>query len=285
MSASTVIFLLFFVLDYPVAAWTDASDPENPSSHTQAAPIQDNSFLIEEAYNQEDGVVQHISYMQRSFVTRDWVFTQTDEWPLRTVKHQLSLTMSALHSGGRPGFGLGDTAVHYRYQLAGNGNTKMALAPRLSLLLPSGNFRLGRGNGGWGLQTNLPASLQHNSWLITHWNAGMTWIPHAHNSLGAQNRSLSFNLGQSFIWLASPRFNGLFETLWTSTEDVVGPTKSVRRQDIYVSPGIRWAHNFANGLQIVPGVGVPTGVGPSAGKKGLIFYLSFEHPWGLAHSR
>ena len=47
------------------------------------SPIQDNSFLVEEAYNQEDGVIQHISLFQR-LSTGDWAFTQTDEWPLRS---------------------------------------------------------------------------------------------------------------------------------------------------------------------------------------------------------
>jgi len=46
-----------------------------------------------------------------------------------------------------------------------------------------------------------------------------------------------------------------------------------------LSPGIRWAHNFKNGLQIVPGIGVPLGVGPSAGEKAVFLYLSFEHPF------
>ena len=35
----------------------------------------------------------------------------------------------------------------------------------------------------------------------------------------------------------------------------------------------------------VPGIAVPIGVGPSAGEKGMIFYLSFEHPFALAHSK
>ena len=30
----------------------------------EPAPIQDNSFLVEEAYNQEDGVIQHISFVE-----------------------------------------------------------------------------------------------------------------------------------------------------------------------------------------------------------------------------
>jgi hypothetical protein len=66
---------------------------------------------------------------------------------------------------------------------------------------------------------------------------------------------------------------------------LVGVHKTQWSQDLYVSPGIRWAFNFRNGLQIVPGIAVPIGVGPSAGEKGMIFYLSFEHPFALAHSK
>ena len=55
-----------------------------------SAPIQDNSFLVEEAYNQEDGVVQHISSFERLTNSHDWVYTQTDEWPLRSLRHQVS---------------------------------------------------------------------------------------------------------------------------------------------------------------------------------------------------
>ncbi len=45
-----------------------------------------------------------------------------------------------------------------------------------------------------------------------------------------------------------------------------------------MSPGIRWAYNFKSGLQIVPGLATPLGVGPSSGDKGIIIYLSFEQP-------
>jgi hypothetical protein len=48
---------------------------------------------------------------------------------------------------------------------------------------------------------------------------------------------------------------------------------------LYLNPGIRWAYNFKNGLQIVPGIAVPLGIGPSAGEKGILLYLSFEHPF------
>jgi hypothetical protein len=87
------------------------------------------------------------------------------------------------------------------------------------------------------------------------------------------------------VWLIKPRFNALLETLWTSNAEVVAPGKTNQRHDLYVSPGIRWAYNFKSGLQIVPGIGFPVGVGPSAGDKGMLLYLSFEHPFKLAHSR
>ena len=252
-----------------------------------SAPIQDNSFLVEEAYNQEDGVVQHISSFERLTNSHDWVYTQTDEWPLRSLRHQVSITLAGTHSGSFAGSGAGwgDTALNYRYQLLGSGETKFAIAPRVSVLLPSGALRYGRGSGGLGMQMNLPVSVQHSRQIVTHWNAGATWVPHALNQNHAKSSTTAFNLGQSIVWLAKPRFNVLLETLWTSSEDVLAAEKVRRSQDLYLSPGLRWAHNLENGLQIVPGVALPFGVGPCSGEKGVILYLSFEHPFSFAHSR
>jgi hypothetical protein len=251
-----------------------------------SAPIQDNSFLVEEAYNQEDGVVQHISSFERLTNSHDWVYTQTDEWPLRSLRHQVSITLAGTHSGSFAGSGAGwgDTALNYRYQLLGSGETKFAIAPRVSVMLPSGDHRYGRGSGGLGMQMNLPVSVQHSRQIVTHWNAGATWVPHALNQNHAKASTTAFNLGQSIVWLAKPRFNILLETLWTSSEDVLAAGKVRRSQDLYLSPGLRWAHNLENGLQIVPGVAFPFGVGPCSGEKGVILYLSFEHPFSFAHS-
>ncbi len=263
-----------------------AETPDSPPSGF-TGPIQDNSFLVEEAYNQEDGVVQHISFFER-LATGEWAFTQTDEWPLRSLKHQLSLTMTASQPGAdpSPGAGWGDTFINYRYQLVGSGDAMVAIAPRVSLLLPTGSAALGRGVGGVGLQTLLPISIQHNRYLVTNWNVGATWIPRAQNDLHQRANALDINLGQSFVWLVKPRFNALLETVWYSNVNVTSAGTTARQQDLYVSPGIRWAYNFKkNDLQIVPGVGFPLGIGPSAGQKGFIVYLSFEHALAFAHSR
>ena len=283
------LFFFLFLSFFPLMTGQSPAQDFESLAQTQRSspPIQDNSFLIEEAYNQEDGVIQHISMFERLVNSRDWVYTQTDEWPVRSYRHQVSVTLAANHAGSfvGSGAGWGDTAFNYRYQLVGSGETKLAVAPRLSVLFPTGDPTCGRGYGGLGLQTNLPLSIQHSARLVSHWNAGTTWIPHTRDERGNVASTVGFNLGQSLVWLATPRVNFLVETLWTSSQSVVGPNQTQRSQDLYISPGIRWAYNLRRGLQIVPGIAAPVGVGPSAGETGVIVYLSFEHPFALAHSR
>lgn len=249
----------------------------------QEPAIQDNSFLVEESYNQEPGVVQEISMFTWSSLTNNWAYTFTNEWPVTGIKHQFSYTIAVSHSGdfARSGAGFGDTALNYRYQLMGSGETRVAISPRVSLLLPSGDPQKGRGLGGAGLQTNLPVSVVLNPKLVTHWNAGATWIPHGKNELGDRAGLTGYNVGQSFVWLAKPRFNLMLETVYSDMESVVAPGKTLRGKTLLLSPGARWSYNFKSGLQIVPGIAVPIGAGPSAGDKGLIFYLSFEQPLKL----
>jgi len=248
----------------------------------EATPIQDNSFLIEEAYNQEYGVVQHINTIGHSWTSNDRVYTFTQEWPAgKYFKNQLSYTAAATSPGAFPraGLGWGDLALNYRYQLVGSGETRVAFAPRASVLLPSGDSRLGRGFGGYSVQINLPLSVVVNKHFVTHWNVGTTIVPRAKDAEGQRAATYGYNLGQSIVWLARPRFNVLLETLWSGSESVTGPNKTLRSHSFVVSPGIRWAHNLPHGLQIVPGVGVPLGVGPSVGEHTLFLYLSFEHPF------
>jgi len=287
MNRYTLSFLLLLMLVISHYAWggdAPAVSGGRTLAELNSSPIQDNSFLVEEAYNQEDGVIQHISCFQK-LTTGDWAFTQTEEWPVHSLKHQLSLTLVGTHAADFSGSGWGDTYINYRYQLVGNGDTRLAIAPRLSLLVPTGNPVYGHGMGGAGLQTNLPVSFAINKRIVTHWNAGATWVPRAQDQLHQRASSLGANLGQSFVWLITPRVNTLLETVWSSNPQVVAAGKTAPQTSFYLSPGIRWSHNFGNGLQIVPGMGMPVGVGPSAGQVGMIFYLSFEHGFRPAHSR
>lgn len=251
----------------PLAAQTPAAPP----------PIQDNSFLIEEAYNQERGVVQHISNF--GVGEGGWVYSFTQEWPAPSLRHQLSVTVPLQRlTGDVPARqGLGDIALNYRYQLTGDPDARLLVAPRASLLLPTGDSARELGAGGAGLQVNLPVTVVLSDRIVTHYNAGMTLVPRARNAVEARASTTGFNLGQSTIWTPSLTFHVLLEVAYFATELVEANDLTTREHSLLVSPGVRWSHNFANGLQIVPGIAVPLGVGPSAGDRGVFLYLSFEH--------
>lgn len=244
-----------------------------------ARPIQDNSFLIEEAYNQETGVVQHIGVFTRERESGTWMFTFTQEWPLSSQRHQLSYSVPLLSPGFDIDAGVGDLALNYRYQLLGAGDSRTFVAPRLSVLLPTGDERHERGSGGTGLQFNLPASVQLTQRAVTHMNAGATVIPRARNAAGEKASTVGYNAGLSGIWLLHPLLNAMLELVWDRSESVTGPDQRTASEGFFLSPGLRAAINMSSGLQIVPGVAVPIGLGPSSGERALLLYLSFEHPF------
>lgn len=237
-----------------------------------AGPIQDNSFLIEEAYNQEVRVVQHILTWSRDHDTRAWEASFTQEWPFRGQRHQLSVTVPYPD-------GIGDVLLNWRIQAVGSGETPVAFSPRLSLVLPTGDERNGRGTGSLGIQGNLPLSVVLAPRFVTHVNLGATFAPSAENELGEKADLSEWTFGQSFVWLAAERFNVMLEALYTNGEAIVGPDATERVSSLTLNPGIRWAHDSRRGLQIVPGIAVPIGIGPSRGERGIFLYLSFEHPF------
>ena len=65
------------------------------ASEPLAKGIQDNSFFIEEAYNQEPGVVQHIFNLAIDFTngSREIAPSFTQEWPVFSQTHQFSYTI------------------------------------------------------------------------------------------------------------------------------------------------------------------------------------------------
>jgi hypothetical protein len=242
------------------------------------APIADNSFLIEEAFNQERGVVQHISTFARPDGGGAWAYSFTQEWPFHGMRNQLSYTVPVQHDEAG-GTGVGDIGLNYRYQLVGLDGGQFYVAPRATLLLPTGDERHDRGAGGVGFQVNLPVSILPTAGLALHANAGATWTPSARSSSGGESGTLDANAGGSVIWLVRPSFNLLVELLWYSTESVVAPDTEVRQDTWLLNPGVRWAFNFPSGLQIVPGVAYTIDLGNGDGGDGLFLYLSFEHPF------
>jgi hypothetical protein len=252
---------------------------------SEALPIRDNSFLVEEAYIQERGVVQHISTFDRSASGGGWEYTFTQEWPLGGQRHQIGFTLpvEGVPSASGSGTGIGDIALNYRYQVAGiageGARGAAAFAPRVTLILPSGSNRRGLGRGGAALQINFPLSVELPASLVTHSNAGATFTPRARDSHGDRAATLDYTLAQSLIWHALPRFDLMLEAAWSREQHVTGPGRNARSSEVLLAPGVRTAFDFASGLQVVPGLAFPIGVGPSRGESSVFFYLSFEHPF------
>src|SRR3989440_8212068 len=181
-----------------------ASTPTGAQGQAAPPSISDNSFLVEEAYNQEPGVVQHISAFQLFRGADSWAYSFTQEWPLFGRTHQLSYTLpiQRTHNGSAIATGLGDVAVNYRFQLAAA--ERLSVAPRLSLLLPTGRAKSDLGTGALGIQVNLPASVVVARKVVTHWNAGGNPTPSAENAVGDKATAAAGNPGAGGGWLARP---------------------------------------------------------------------------------
>ena len=242
--------------------------------------IEDNSFLIEEAYNQEDRVVQHISNLLVFPGAKDLFLSFTQEWPIGSITHQLSYTIPYLSTQANAN-GIGDIQINYRYQLTHADPDWGDIAPRFSVILPTGSRNRGLGSGAVGVQMNLPISKRWTDPFVTHFNLGFTSLIDAHGTgpdgSTVKKSLFSYALGASGIYLMQENFNVLLEFLFNRIsliEDGNVHYGSV----VILNPGFRFAIN-AGDLQIVPGLGVPVQFSPGSTELGVFAYLSFEHPF------
>ena len=250
--------------------------------------ISDNSFLIEEAYNQEEGVVQHIF---NGIYTNDlrqlgWTFAFIQEWPVFSQDHQFSFTIPSTHlrEDGQRENGINDVLLNYRYQALDEETQGIAFAPRLSLILPTGDRRRGTGYGVVGFQTNLPFSKKVTANVALHANLGLTYWPHVRMPLDAPGKPLSgrhtlvnYNLGASGIYAVTERFNFLLEWLNLWEQRINGGGERKREFKPFLSPGVRAAVINEKELQTVVGVGLPIGLNRRAENYSVFLYLSVEH--------
>jgi hypothetical protein len=172
--------------------------------------------------------------------------------------------------------GLGDILLNYRYQAIYL--NRFAFSPRFSLILPTGNREKSLGNGVFGYQLSLPFSYLLSTKIATHYNLGVTFTPDAKKADGSKFNQTIYNYGFSFILLLSKNFNFMFEVVGNRAYVKTNNSGTIITNSLFINPGMRYAINFKSGLQIVPGIAVPVGLGPSAGSSGVYAYLSFEHP-------
>ena len=225
------------------------------AAHAQGTPpfaIIDNSFLIEEAFNQDAGTVQTIGALRMS-ARNDWESSLTQEWPLLGHTHQISYSIPYAATAGA--HGVGDVMLNYRFQLMADARGTPAFSPRLSLILPTGNSARGLGDGGVGWQVNLPFSEQARD-VYLHWNVGFTRVPSISRP----------HVGASAIWRAAPMLHPMVEALVEGSERIT------------LSPGIRFGWN-RDAAQWVVGIAAPMIREDAMTTLSGLGYLSYEFPF------
>jgi hypothetical protein len=216
-------------------------------------------------------VIQHISAFKYQN-DKTWLYSFTEEIPAGGQAHQLSVTIPVLNISKS---GLGDLALNYRYQAILT--DRFAFSPRVSLVLPTGDHRKGLGHGNIGYQVNLPASFLLSRNIVTHYNIGATVTPSAKSMFDEKQDIIDLNYGMSGIILLTQELNLMVELAGSRSRFKQEQVGSITSHSLFINPGFRYAINCKSGLQIVPGIAAPIGLGPSGGSYGFFAYLSFEH--------
>ncbi len=272
--AAVVCFLLL-----PSGARAQGAAPGR-AAQPEPFEITDNSFLVEEAFNQEKGVFQNIFGAMRS--NGGWTSTFTQEWPLGGQTHQFSYTAAFLNGDNRAG--IGDTLINYRFQAMVEGPGRPAFSPRLSLVIPSGDSSDGRGQGSWGLQANLPFSKQRGDWYL-HWNAGVTWLGDARRTFRPESGLAALRddsltspfAAASAIYRVRPMFNLMLESVVLSEESLES-VGTARTTTFTLSPGFRGGWNVGE-KQVIVGFALPVSWTGGESDTGAFLYFSYELPF------
>ena len=265
---------IFLIMSFKVYA-------QSENKNTFIPAIEDNSMFIEEAYNQENKVVQHISnFVFLPNLKDNFQYAFTQEWPAFGLDHQLSYTFQYISIGNEAEInGIGDLFINYRYQLSYKENFA-ACSPRLSIIIPTGNKNTGLGTGSWGMQVNIPVSKRWTNHFINHFNIGSTILFNLKKEeINYSKSQINYFAGLSSIWLISEKFNLMLECI---TNIIANPdynnTDSYTNTTI-LAPAFRYAINIKK-LQIVPGISIPFSIAKNSKTEvGGFFYLSFEHAY------
>jgi DtxR family transcriptional regulator, Mn-dependent transcriptional regulator len=262
------LLLLALLLPLAAAAQTPATAPKPtppPSGANRPFEITDNSFLVEEAFNQEPGIFQNIGTFVRGNGAWEFVFTQ--EWPAPSEKHQLSYSVP-FYGGSGFGSELGDVMVNYRYQALTEDPGIPAFSPRFSLILPTSG-----GGSALGMQINLPFSKQRGD-LYFHMNGGLTIRRFKlYTDSDDTDSSLTPHVAASGIYRVRPMFNLMLETVLTSY-----PGDSERDTVFTLSPGARGGWNIGD-HQLILGAAVPITFNNDSTNTGMFLYASYELPF------
>lgn len=210
----------------------------------EPSPLEDVNVFAESGRNRSGAALLSTSFFLSG--GREYGHELAHEWS--SARHQFGVTLP-LFGSSRPM--PGDATVNYRYQLIGDEDSRIAVAPRLSLVLPTRSARIG--DAATGVQLNVPVSTRLAAGLELHSNAGAT--------LFQGDRPSELNLAQSLVAETS-RFSFSLEAAYTRCRD--GGELFVLR------PGLQVAIDGPGGLRIVPGISLPLQ------GDGVLFHVGLE---------
>lgn len=213
--------------------------------------IEDLHFFPESGWNRGDGVMQYNAFVHGSAYAHEL----TQEIGTAGGRHQFSVTLPVY---SQQSTGLGDATVNYRRQLIGADGSRLAVAPRVSLILPTRSRSMGARSSG--VQVSIPLSAALTPRLAVHSSAGATWY--------RERGEREINLAQSVTFAVDERLTVSIDAAWT---------RSLGGEDLFVArPGLQYGFDGPGGLRIAPGVALP--LGPE--ERELLLFLSLERGIG-----
>jgi hypothetical protein len=248
--------------------------------------FEDNSFLLNEAINQEKGVMQFVSNLYLDNLKGgNFLYNFTNQIPLGGEKHQFSYSLSYYlnnENAASGAGGFGDLNLTYNYMLAGKKSWAM-IVPSFTVIVPTA--KNGYGSGGWGGEADIFITKRISRRVVTHYNFGYTYISNADRYISTVtgNQEVGFErdlqykkIGASMIWYPTRKFNLMLEYVSNFLTDITDTGALSHSHQITLNPGLRFAIDYRE-IQIVPGFSTPVVfTDGNYTRTGLFFYLSIE---------
>ena len=212
-----------------------------------------NGFFVEEAYNQEAGVLQQFAHYTAG---RDghWLLRLEQEWPIFSERHQLDLELG-IDDVRLQSFGLG-----YRFMLLGGEDEPLTITPGVEATLSR--------DAKPEYEAALPVSFAFAEGWTSNSSVGVSFTP--------GEDEVGFTAGEGVMRRVGSSLNLLVEALYSTDESPIPGDET--EGSVFVIPGFQYAFDLSPRVQLVPGVAMPIGVGKANGERGVLLYLSIEHP-------
>ena len=272
------IYVLPIVIVLAILPSSGFAQEKTPDlSEPKKFEIVDNSFFVEEAFNQDRGVFQNIFSWSRDG-SGDWIASFTQEWPAPNVTHQLSYTIPFV--GGAAATHFGGVLLNYRMQVFGERQRRPAFSPRFSVILPTGRDIDETDRPG--VQFNLPFSKQFGDFYV-HLNAGATWLHGVSAGETSRANLTSPVYAGSVIWHTRPYLNLMLESVLTMQDTVIDEDSTSAQRIATIAPGIRGGWTIGD-RQVVLGGAVPITFAESEPRStAFLVYFSYELPFTSNH--